>query len=246
MRMFFFSISAKSITASFRVPETHTFHQTLPLPPKTALTGMIGAAMGKRLDDAHRFVEQNEILVSVYGIHEGLMKDLWNYRKLKNQEYSSEQKKNREHYSILIREFLYSNDFTFFFASEKPDYLTEIHKAFSNPVYALTAGNSDDLLKICSISDIQEIKSEKVTRFENTILPGDVSRVCKHIIDFKQTPITETLFTPQVFLLPTKFEFHGEERHVIERKPFTFVSTPVTLANSLDGYYIDGKAVVFQ
>lgn len=209
---------------------------------------MIGAALGMRLDEVHRFVEQNNILVSVYGTHKGLMKDLWNYRKLtgKEKKFTPEDVKNRMQYSIVIREFLFSNEFNFFFASDKSDPLETIQKAFSSPAYALTAGNSDDLLKICSISDIQEIKPEKVFRFENTILPGDISRACKHIIDFKQTPITETLYTPQVFLLPTKFEFHGEERRVIERKPFTFISTPVTLTNPLDGYCIDGKAVIFQ
>nr|WP_320162745.1 CRISPR-associated protein Cas5 [uncultured Methanoregula sp.] len=244
--MFFFSITAKAITASFRVPETHTFHQTLPLPPKTAIIGMIGAALGKRLDDAHAFVDQNNILVSVYGTHEGRMKDLWNYRKLSNKEYSLVDIKSRLHYSILIREFLYSNDFTFYFASENSEPLQQLQKSFRCPTYALTAGNSDDLLKICDISAIREIKPEKIIRFENTVVPGDLSKSCKHSIDLRQIPITETLYTPQVFLLPTKFEFHGEARRVVERKPFTFISTPIKLSDPIDGYNIDGKAVVLQ
>jgi CRISPR-associated protein Cas5t len=246
--MFSFSITTKAITASFRVPETHTFHQTLPLPPKTAIVGMIGAALGKRLDEAYVFVEQNHILVSVYGTHEGLMKDLWNYRKLtgKEKSFTQEDIKNRRQYSILIREFLFSNEFTFFFAAEKSEPLQQLKEAFSSPYYALTAGNSDDLLKICTIFDIREIQPEKVCRFENTVIPGDVSRSYKHDIDLKQVPITQTLYTPQVYFLPTKFEFNGEERRVIERKPFTFVSTPVTLSTPLDGYCMDGKAVVLQ
>jgi len=246
--MFSFSITAKAITASFRVPETHTFHQTLPLPPKTTIVGMIGAALGKRLDAAHAFVEQNNILVSVYGTHEGLMKDLWNYRKLtgKEKKFTPEDIKNRMQYSILIREFLYSNNFIFFFASEKIEPLTQLKEAFGSPYYALTAGNSDDLLKICVISDIRDVKTEKILRFENTLLPGDISKSYKYDIDLKKIPIIQTLYTPQVFLLPTKFEFKGEERRVIERKPFTFISTPVTLSNPIDGYCIDGKAVVLQ
>lgn len=248
MEMFSFSFTAKAITASFRVPETHTFHQTLPLPPKTTIIGMMGAALGKRLDDAHAFVDQNNILVSVYGTHEGLMKDLWNYRKLtgKEKKFTTEDIKNRMQYSILIREFLYSNDFTFYFASEKPEPLKQLQNSFRCPVYALTAGNSDDLLKICKISEIKEIKSEKIALFQNTIIPGDLARSCKHDIDLKSTSITETLYTPQVFLLPTKFEFRGDERRVVERKPFTFISTPIKLSNPIDGYCIDGKAVVLQ
>ena len=209
---------------------------------------MIGAALGKRLDEAYVFVEQNHILVSVYGTHEGLMKDLWNYRKLTGKEkaFTPEDIKSRRQYSILIREFLFSNDFTFFIAAENSEPLQQLKKAFGSPHYALTAGNSDDLLKICSISDIDEIQPEKIHRFENTVIPGDVSRSYKHDIDLKQVPITQTLYTPQVYLLPTKFEFKGEERRVIERKPFTFISTPVTLSSPLDGYCMGGKAVVLQ
>jgi len=209
---------------------------------------MIGAALGKRLDEAHDFVDQNQILVSVYGTHKGIMKDLWNYRKLtgKEKSFTNEDIKNRRQYSILIREFLFSNDFVFFFASDKSEPLQKLKEAFNSPQYALTAGNSDDLLKVCTISDITEIKSEKIHRFEHTIIPGNVSRSYKYDIDLKKIPIIQTLYTPQVFLLPTKFKFNGEERRVIERKPFTFISTPVTLSSPLDGYCIDGKAVVLQ
>jgi CRISPR-associated protein Cas5t len=244
--MFSFSLEAVAITASFRVPETHTFHQTLPLPPRTAIVGMIGAALGKSLDAAHAFIDQHEIRVGVFGTHKGIMKDLWNYRKLTNTEYSAEKIQNRNHYSVLIREYLFDNQFTFFFASDDIDSLNKIRNAFFSPCFALTAGNSDDLLKVCTISDVREIQPEKICRFENTVIPGDVSRSYKHDIDLKQVPITQTLYTPQVYLLPTKFEFKGKERRVIERKPFTFISTPVTLSTPLDGYCMDGKAVVLQ
>ena len=146
----------------------------------------------------------------------------------------------------MIREFLYSNDFTFFFGSDKIEPLQQLNKAFASPYYALTAGNSDDLLKICSISDIKQYTPEKTTHFKNTLVPGDISKSYKYDIDFKQVPIIQTLFTPQVFMLPTKFEFKGDIRRVIERKPFTFISTPVTLSNPLDGYCIRDKAVVLQ
>ena len=244
--MYSFSVQAVAITASFRVPETHTFHQTLPLPPRTTIVGMIGAALGKKLEDAYTFVDQHKIQVGVFGTHKGIMKDLWNYRKLTNKNYTADKIQNRDHYSVLIREYLFDNQFTFFFASGNRDPLTQIHDAFHCPCYALTAGNSDDLLKVCTISDVREIQPEKICRFENTVLPGDVSRSYKHDIDLRSVPITQTLYTPQVYLLPTKFEFKGEERRVIERKPFTFISTPVTLSTPLDGYCMDGKAVVLQ
>jgi len=95
--MFVFCIKGVTITASFRVPETHTFHQTLPLPPKTTVIGMIGAALGLDLENAYRYVDENEISTGVYGKHKGIMRDLWNYRKLtgKERRYTSEDVKNR-------------------------------------------------------------------------------------------------------------------------------------------------------
>ncbi|KCZ73137.1 CRISPR-associated protein Cas5 [Candidatus Methanoperedens nitroreducens] len=246
--MFLFSIKGIAITASFRVPETHTFHQTLPLPPKTTIIGMIGAALGLNLENAHKYTDKNEILVSIYGKHKGMMKDLWNYRKLtgKEKNYTSEDIKNRRHYSILIREYLCYNDFIIYFASNNLDPLEELRNAMLSPVYALTAGNSDDLLKIYTISNIITLQAEKLNQFEYTILPEDVSKSYKPDVDFSLIPITQTIYTPQVFLLPTRFEFKGDERRVIERKSFTFVSTPIVVEKSIEGYIIDGKKVVLQ
>jgi CRISPR-associated protein Cas5t len=246
--MFLFSIKGIATTASFRVPETHTFHQTLPLPPKTTIIGMIGAALGFNLETAHKYVEQNKMSVGIYGKHKGMMKDLWNYRKLtgKEKNYTNEDIKNRRQYSILIREYLCYNDFFIYLASEKLEQLEELRQAILSPVYALTAGNSDDLLKICNISEILTVNAEKLNKFEYTIIPGDVSKSYKADIDFNAIPITTTIYTPQVFLLPTRFDFKGEERRVIERKSFTFVSTPVIIENPIECYVIDGKKVVLQ
>lgn len=244
--MFIFSIKGIATTASFRVPETHTFHQTLPLPPRTTIIGMIGASVGLNLENAHKYVEQNKILVGVYGKHRGMMKDLWNYRKLTSKNYTSEDIKNRSHYSVLIREYLCYNDFFIYLASEKLESLEKLRKAIFSPVYALTAGNSDDLLKICNISEVLTLNAEKLNKFEYTIIPGDISKSYKPDIDFNTIPITTTIYTPQVFLLPTRFEFKGEERRVIERKSFTFVSTPVIIENPIECYVIGGKKVVLQ
>ena len=235
--MFLFSIKGHAITASFRVPETHTFHKTLPLPPKTAIIGMLGAAIGLNLEDAHEYAEQNEILVGVYGTHTGMMKDLWNYRKIKRNECIS---------SILIREYLYHNDFVISFGSQNKEPLEKLRTAFLSPVYPITAGNSDDLLKIIQITDISIVKSEKLSQFEHTVLPEDISKSCKHNIDFDNLPITQTVYTPQVFRLPTKFTFDGDERRVAERKPFTFISSSVNVETPIDGYTVEGNNIVLQ
>lgn len=242
--MFIFSIEGVSLTASFRSPENHTFHKTLPLPPKTTVIGMIGAALGLSLEEAHKFVEENKIQIGVYGYNKGLMRDLWNYRKLTGKNYTEEDIKSRKHYSILIREYLFENRFLFYFGSNNTEKLKELKSAFLSPVYPLTTGNSDDLLKICEIGEICQKEQSKLKTFEYTVLPGDLSQLYNNDIDFNQLPIVQTVNTPQVFLLPTKFIFEGDERRVTERQKFTFISTPVKLKTEIGGYTVNGRNVV--
>jgi len=238
--MYCFYINGVGITASFRVPETHTFHQTLPLPPRTTLIGLMGAALGLSLEKAHEFAKKSNILVSVSGSHKGMMKDLWNYRKVTNKEITPEKMKKREHYSVLTREYLVYPEFTFVYASENKAELEKVWKSFHSPVYALTAGNSDDLLKIRDISEIEEVEQKEVNFFSNTVLPGNLSDKCKYDVKslLKDKPITYSLKMPEVFTLPTDFAFNGEIRSGIKKEAFTFVSSQVNLEEPLQGYLI--------
>jgi len=244
--MFCFYVKGTGVTASFRVPETHTFHQTLPLPSRTMMIGLMGAALGLSLEDAHTFAEENRILVSVSGTHRGIMKDLWNYRKIRSKPYTAEELKSRFHYSVLTREYLIYPSFTFVYAAETKEKLELIRKAFEHPVYALTVGNSDDLLKVQQVSPIEERTSEVLAEFENTVLPGDVSSLCTYDVKalLMDKPITFSLRMPEVFSLPTGFSFKGSIRTGINPRPFTFVSNPVSLKEPLHGYVIGGKNYV--
>src|SRR3990172_6770188 len=201
--MFIFSVKGIALTASFRVPETHTFHQTLPLPPKTTIIGIIGAAKGLGLEEAYRYSDENNILVGVSGRDMGMMKDLWNYRKItgKERKYTEEDIKNRMHFSVLIREYLFNFELMLFFGAANKQTAENLRESFYSPIFALTLGNSDDLLKV------------------------------------------QTISAPQIFLLPTKFSFNGEERRVAERKPFTFIGSPVELNRPVQAYTINGVGV---
>lgn len=244
--MFCFYVKGTGVTASFRVPETHTFHQTLPLPSRTMMIGLMGAALGLSLEEAHQFADEMKILVSVSGMHKGMMKDLWNYRKVTTKEFSAEELKSRPNYSVLTREYLVYPSFTFVYAAETKEGLEMVRKAFESPFYALTAGNSDDLLKIQEVSPIKDVQSEVLAEFENTVLPGDVSSLCTYDVKslLKDKPITFSLKMPEVFSLPTGFSFKGNIRTGIKPKPFTFVSNPVSLKEPLHGYIIAGKNYV--
>lgn len=233
--MFAFTIKAFAITASFRIPENHTFQQTLPLPPMTTLTGLMGAALGLSFEEAMKFREEKKIFLGVIGSHKGEMRDLWKYNKIKSGESLKD---------VLIREYLTEFSLTIAVGSEDKTTLTKVRDSFCNPKYALTAGNSDDLLKIYKVSDIVETIDEPYSDFENTVLPDDQTVQYESLIDLKNTPVTYTVRAPQVFLLPTAFKFNGEERRIIKRKQFTFVGSPIRLKNPITTHNIDGIKVV--
>lgn len=232
--MFAFTIKAFAITASFRIPESHTFQQTLPLPPVTTLTGLMGAALGLNFEDAVKFREHKGIVFGVIGSYKGEMRDLWKYNKVKSGESLKD---------VLIREYLTDFSMNVAVGSKDKAILSEVRSCFCNPKYALTAGNSDDLLKICRINDIVEAKEEQCSDFENTILPGDKTFEYDSLIDLKNTPITYKVRAPQIFLLPTAFKFDGEERRISKREHFTFVGSPIRLKSPILTYLVNGVMV---
>ena len=228
--MFAFTVRAFAATASFRIPESHTFQQTLPLPPVTTLTGLMGAAMGMSFKDVMVFKEEKNILFGIIGACLGEMRDLWKYNKIKSGASLKD---------VLIREYLTDFSLTIAVASNERITLSEVRDCFLNPKYALTAGNSDDLLKVCKISHVVEAKDEICSDFENTVLAGDRTFQYESLIDLQNTPITYKVKAPQVFILPTTFKFNGEERRVTKREQFTFVGSPIRLKNPIPVYRIE-------
>lgn len=232
--MFGFVVKGFAVTASFRIPESHTFQQTLPLPPITTMTGLMGAAVGLDLASAAAFRKENGILFGVLGTSEGEMKDLWKYNKMK----ASYKPDGSDRKDVLVREYLTDFSLTLAVASENEATLSKTRDCFCNPKYALTLGNSDDLVKIKYVSPAMSAKEHQASVFENTILAGNHTLEYESAIDLKNTPITYRVRAPQVFLLPTAFSFDGEERRVKERRQFTFVGSPIKLKNPVVAYTI--------
>lgn len=230
--MYCIQISLFAPTASFRIPEYHTFQQTLSLPPITTVRGMLGAAAGFDYESVQKYVLENNIKMGVIGTSQGRYKDLWKYKKIKDREVIS---------AVLIREYLYELSFSIFFTCNNQIIIDEIRDWFLNPAYAITAGNSDDLVKIIKVGTIEEVEYEELYEFENTILPGDHSDNYISNIDIKNAPIMKDIFVPQVYLLPSEFSFSGEERRVVKRESYTFVDIPIKLKKPIWGVKIDGE-----
>lgn len=231
--MYYFNVEAFAPTASYRLPEAHTFQQTLPLPPITALVGMAGAAMGLTFEQAMATREEG-LLCAVWGRHGGEAGDLWKYRKIKSGEVIS---------AVLTREILFSLELHIVYAHRDRKRVDALREAFLAPVYALSAGTSDDLLKLRRVGDIMENAGEPRRHFENTVLPGDHSNNYQSAIKPENIPVARPVRAPRVFLLPVSFNFAGEERRVNERAHYTFVDTPVILTEPLPAITSGGKVL---
>jgi len=233
--MYLFTVEGIANTASFRIPESHTFHQTLPLPPITTIIGLVGAAIGLGFEEAMRFREENDLRLGVIGRHNGQIRDLWKYHKIKADGVISD---------VLVREYLTDFRMKLAIGSDDKTVVDKVRDSFLNPHYALTLGNSDDLLKICKIGQIKEVTDSSSSEFQNTVLPGDHTGAYEPILDLENIPITETICAPQVFLLPTAFTFDGNERRVSQRRHFTFVGSSVRLKEPIPAFQIEEEAMV--
>jgi len=232
--MYCIKVALFAPTASFRIPESHTFQQTLPLPPITTIKGILGAAAGFSCQEVQDYCDDNEVLVGILGTSQSRYTDLWKYYKIKSKEIIS---------AVLSREFLFQLNFELIYVCKKRKVIDDMKLWFSDPKYAITAGNSDDLAKITSISKVSEVELAEQDMFNNTILPGDHSDNYISNIDISRVPLMQSLFVPQVYLLPSKFTFTGHIRKVSQRRHYTFIDTPITLSTPAPGINIDGRSV---
>lgn len=229
--MYYFALNAYAPTASFRLPETHTFQQTLPLPPVTALVGLAGAALGLSFEQAMG-LREGGLLCGIWGRHSGEASDLWKFQKIKSGEVIS---------AVLTREILCDLNLNIIYAHQEKGEIEGLRRAFLCPVYALSAGTSDDLIKLRQVGEVLEIGAEPHQHYECTVLPGDHSRNFESSIKLEDLPLGKPVRVPRVFLLPISFTFNGEERRVKNRAHFTFIDTPVTLNEPVPAIASGGK-----
>lgn len=224
-------IQAFAETASFRLPETHTFHKTLPLPSYTSCMGLLGAALGYGLEESQQFVEENKVRVGVGGRDRGTFKDLWKYRKVKSGEVISD---------VLLREYVVDLSLGLVYGAEDKSTVQRIAQAFNDPVYALTAGHSDSLLVLCSI-ELMEADWEPLESVHFCAVPLDMTgayQADKSVLDL---PLTESIRAPQVFNLPVRFSFEGERRTIAGREFFTYIGHPIQVKEPIEGFSLRSR-----
>lgn len=219
-------IDAVSITASFRVPEYHNFHKSLPLPPVTTLVGLVGAALGLPYEEAQQYFTDRSIKIGIHGVSEGHYHDLW--------KALSSKSNNRD--TIIQKEYHYLNRYVFVFVSDE-DTVLQLHNAFRNPCFPTVMGSSDSLLKIQKTTLIENPLISEDTIFENCVLIGNYIDVIKIDLDnlvvgkeYRYTPLS----APQVYNLPYSFIFsENGVRKIKKRKEITFIGMKVKSKNMI-------------
>lgn len=226
------SIVCRAETVSFRDPGGQLYHACLPLPPYTTLVGIAGAALGLNFSDSMRYFKEKRIFAGVLGHSQGQGKDLWNYTK--RTVYDEPKERN----DIVLREFLFRLNVVLFYAAEETKVIDELERAFPHPVYALTLGASDDLVKVISIERHEKVETVSTKDLRNTVLRGDISSHYRFDWEeIKKSPIKLTLKGPVVKNLPVDFEFDSHDaRKGSKYQVFSFINSMIKLKENMLAY----------
>ncbi|SOD88399.1 CRISPR-associated protein Cas5 [Spirosoma fluviale] len=215
------TIELKSVTASFRNPEFQNFHKSFPLPPPTALIGLVGAALGLPPRQTQDFLDTNGFKAGVSGKGHGMTQDLWKYDRLSGTGSS-----------IILRELYVHNHYWLTFGSENHEAVEQLKQAFDSPFYALTLGQSDSLAKVVCTRLTDEIVDGQT--LENTLVEGDiVPLILEQVLYGGTFSLSLSTADPIAYQLPTRFTYKSDYgmRTVSERKLFSFVGPRVTFQN---------------
>lgn len=228
--MRFLKITCQGTVNSFRVPEFHTYHKTLPLPPKTTIGGLIGSALGLSPQQVNSdWLLSRRFKVGICGTVGGKAGDLWQIRKYEQKQIAAFLKGDELYpfkTAVIVRELLFRTTFSIYLTFTEDSDFDFLETAFKNPAWALSLGREDELIKILKIEQVDLLEKEGLV-FKNTVLPGDLN-VGGYTLDKDALSgfVGKNLLNdaPVVYRLPLAFQYEGEERTPVEFGFFTFVS----------------------
>lgn len=156
-------LNVHGITNSFRIPFHMTVHDTLNLPPKTTVIGMIAAALGYKRCSSDIENLYSNTLIGISGSYISMYYDLISIYKLKDKAIKSQ----------LQRQINYNNRYTIYIKNNAG--LDDIYEKLKNPVYALSLGKAHEIINILSISKIKkELITSEYIHISNTVVPFEI------------------------------------------------------------------------
>lgn len=159
-------VKANGVFNSFREPRSHKTQNTLPMPPRTTLLGFAAAAIGLSKDEIAK-ITGLKVSVVLIGL-EGKARDFWHYRIVKKTKgYSIGS-------SLIFRDLLYGGRFLLYFHSPNHEEMKNFCDAFLQPVYALSLGMADELVRVESSEILPAQRCQSDDGVFNTIIPEDI------------------------------------------------------------------------
>lgn len=249
--MEFIRIKCKGCLNSFRQPDFHTYHKTLPLPPKTTIAGMIGGALGispKEVND--EWLKKDRFKMSVVGKSNGKAGDLWQIRKYELKQISAYNKGTETapyKTAVIVRELLYASDYLIYLCFENWKDKNLVLHALNNPKWALSLGREDEVIRISEVKAI-ELDEQSDLNYCNTILPFDINTE-GYSISLNELSAGNILDeAPKIVKLPITFNHkaNSQVREADNFQHFSFISTLPVKPNKNKGYYDPDEACAFQ
>jgi len=208
-------ISIKGYTASFRSPASMNYQESLPFPPPTTITGIIGAATGKEYFEAQNYCRDLSYGVRVQE-NEGMSKDPWAIKKVKGGGRSIGK-------AVVIREVIYRPKMVLIIAGPEAK-LEEIKEALADPCFPLSLGRDDEFITSIQ-TQLLHTEKKKEAVINNTVVKGDLEG------KINITALSEgTIPHFKTYWLNTEFDRDGRNpklRRPLKRLPYTYISEPV-------------------
>lgn len=251
--MRFIRIQCSGCLNSFRQPDFHTYHKTLPLPTKTTIAGMIGSAMGLSPESINDdWLKNNRFQMGIIGKRGGMANDLWQIRKYTDKQIKAYEKGTEiQPYktAVIVRELLYAMEYIIYLSfKDESDFDLVVDKLY-NPQWALSLGREDELIRITKI-EVVELRESKNLSYQNTVLPIDLSMIKYSVQINSQGGNSNNLLeeAPQIIKMPTLFSYNKEKlnREAIEYSVFSFIGNLSILVDDSCGFFDEELNNSFQ
>lgn len=235
---------------SYRQPDFHTYHKTLPLPPKTTIAGLIGSALGISPSEVNeQWLMAKRFKMGIIGSSNGQANDLWQIRKYESKQikaYQSGKEETPYKTAVIVRELLYGSKITLYLTFEDDNDFELIKAAFKSPKWALSLGREDELIKIDSIEDVNLGTEKEGHTLKETVVLGDIGELkYKPIIDAISGNLLKV--APKTVQLPTTFVMQqdSEVRQGSDYRKFTYIGALPILVEG-EAYWDNQDEVHFQ
>lgn len=246
----FIKIKCVGSLNSFRLPDFHTYHKTLPLPPKPTIAGMLGSAAGLSPEEVNERLLSNDTAfrVGVLGSNSGKTNDLWQIRKYDTKTIASYKKGEVNapyKTAVIVRELLYGCQFTLYLTFEDKSDFEFFYEKLQNPSWALSLGREDELVKINTIS-ITYCEEVEVSFLKNTVFGGSKYSIDSSLLEQNQG-VNLLSKAPTLSKLPRQFSYKEGVREAVAFSSYVFVDDlPVKPTNDEKCYFDEEDSTYFQ